>query len=46
MQVRTPSEMGRNEAQEPLQSSVCAADSFVTLKISLPKVKLKVWSWR
>lgn len=36
-----PSEMGRNEPQEPLQSSVCAADSFVTVDISLPKVDLK-----
>lgn len=37
-----PSETERNEPREPLQSSVCAADSFVTVEISLPKVKLKV----
>lgn len=42
MQVRMPPEMGRNEPQEPLQSAVCAADSFVMVEISLPKVKLKV----
>lgn len=42
MQVRMPPEMRRNEPQEPLQSSVCAADSIVTVEIALPKVKLKV----
>lgn len=42
MQVRVPPEMGRNEPREPLQSSVCASDSFVTVEITLPKVKLKV----
>lgn len=41
MHVRMSPKMGRNEPKEPLQSSVCAADRFVTVEISLPKVELK-----